>query len=143
MTELSTIEFGAFNQIQAVSLELQEHLEIDKLENYLPPFYVQSKQCRHILAEKHFTVFELIMDDLYKKWLPNMVSHEKTQERDMLSFLYVIGCVFLWDMGIQRVAYAKEKRKRGEKIKIGNIYNYCPCQKKNPTNMQGKFTGPM
>ena len=58
-----------------------------------------------------------------------MVSHEKTPERDMLSFLYVIVCVFLWDVGMQRVAYVKEKKKRGEKIKIGNIYNYCPCHK--------------
>ena len=78
---------------------------------------------------KHFAVFELIMDNIYGKWVPNMITYEAPPERDVLSFLYVIGCIFLWDIGIQRVAYAKEKKKQGEKIRIGNIYNYCWCHK--------------
>ena len=61
-----TIDFGVFNQIQSVSLNLQEHLEIvENLENYLPFYYVQSKQCRHNLEDTHLAVFELIMDDIY------------------------------------------------------------------------------
>ena len=55
-------------------------------------------------------------------------TYEAPPERDMLRFLYVIGCTFLWDVVIQRVAYTKEKRKkRGKKKRIENINNYCPC----------------
>ena len=56
LIELSIIDFGAFNQIQSVSLNLQEHLDIENLENYLPSYNIQSKQCQHILEDKHFAV---------------------------------------------------------------------------------------
>ena len=41
LIELSTIDFGASNQIQSVSLNLREHLDIENLENYLPSYYIQ------------------------------------------------------------------------------------------------------
>ena len=57
------------------------------------------------------------MDDIYGKWVPNMKgenTYEAPPERDMLSFLYVIGYTFFWDVGIQRVAHTKEKGKKGK-----------------------------
>ncbi len=65
LIELQQIKFGALNQIQCSSLNLTHELGLDTMEGYLPETYFTSNDCYHILMDKHFAVFELIIHNLY------------------------------------------------------------------------------
>lgn len=134
LIELQQIEFGALNKIQCSSLNLTHELGLDAIEGYLPETYFTSKDCYHILSNKHFTVFKSIIHNLYTVWLPKVqkreLKYEPPPKSDMIRFLYIMAFTFLWDIGYQRVAFVEKKRRQGWNIPLGNLYNYCPCNKK-------------
>ena len=130
--EISTIDFGAFNQTQSIALSLPKKLHVGALDDYLPSDYSSSVGCTHVCEKKLPWVFQPVLEDLYKVWVPQQKkvnpAYEVPNKVDVLSFLTIISNYILWDVGFQRIAHIKTMKGKG-KSNLGVTYNYCPCNK--------------